>query len=56
MFGLKIGQKVKVLTTEHFRDQIGTITTRSRETVTVKFGDSIGIYTIEKNEFEVIND
>lgn len=49
-----IGTKVKVLTSQIFKDKVGIIKFACRKTITVDFDGEIGIYTINANDFEFL--
>ena len=52
-----LGRKIKVLTSLHFPHTVGEITAYCRVSVTVTFPcGSVGIYTIDKNTFEIVED
>ncbi len=49
------GTKVKVLTSEAFPDLVGIIkeiTNQGR--ITIDFGVGVGVYTLEKNTFQIM--
>lgn len=45
----KIGVQVRVKESVHFPNRFGTVVARNRRTITVQFGDQIGIYTLANN-------
>jgi hypothetical protein len=52
IFLMKLQNEIMVKTSLHFSNQWGKITNINNKTVTVDFNGKIGIYTIDKNEFE----
>lgn len=49
-------QKIKVLTSQYYANEIGTIKEVSKNRIVVKFDNGeVGFYDISKNQFEIID-
>ena len=51
---MKIGDSLKVLTSVVFANQVGKIVCVCKKTITVNFNGMSGIYTYDKNEFQMM--